>query len=348
MRAWRLEQVVLIIFIFSRLIPWSAFSLEVWPSNPNPGDMINITGSASPHQTVSLRSSFSMNLPVAGGQYEYETKLRVPQTPNRFKITAKKVKDFNAGIKLGIWITKSFSASSGTVSLSQANVPAGSYSLKMFGEALPGSAVIPVWVEAETEVKADSEGRYSLDIDTLGIPAGEYRIEAVGQAKTIQIGKASSATSSSPRLMEDYGEIIQVNTPAKPVEITPSVICWYANKIGLEVENSSQLGRAEKLLLKRLEDGYWKVIARGEPLTEQAGNCMQEYCLVRGGGACAACREKDIISKGNLSIAPGLESTDLNSSENHSQFRANGEKTGLWSTIMERIGRWLGILAGGV
>jgi len=336
----RPQQRIFTVFILSLLTISPTVSLDVQPANPNPGDEITITGSASPNDAVSLRSSFGMNLPVSSGQYEYATRVSVPQTPNRITVTAKNVKDFNAGVKLGIWITKSFEPSSGTVRLSQADVPAGSYNLKMFGAALPGSTSVPVSVEAETEVKADSKGKYILDMDTTGIPAGEYSIEAGGAVKTIQIGKASSASVSSGSLTEENdAETIQINAPAKPVEITPNIVRWYANKTGLDIKNSSQLGAAEKVLLKRLEDGNWMVIAQGQPLTEEAGNCTQEYCLVRGAGACTACREKDIILKGSPPRAPSIKS-----SENHTQTQANGEKTGLWSTIAG----WLGIDIGGI
>lgn len=341
----RRQRRILVILIYSLLTVFPTISLDVSPANPNPGDTITITGSASPNDAVSLRSSFGMNLPVSSGQYEYATSVIVPQTPNRITVTAKNVKDFNAGVKLGIWVTKSFEPSRGTVRLSQADVPAGSYNLKMFGAALPGSTAVPVSVEAETEVKADSQGKYVLDIDTTGIPAGEYRIEAGGAVKTIQIGKPSASSFSGGLAKESEAETLQVNAPAKPVEITPNVVRWYANKTGLEIKSSSQLGAAEKVLLKRLDDGIWKVIARGEPLTEEAGNCMQEYCLVRGAGACTACREKDIILKGSQPMAPGIKS-----SENHTQTQANGKKTGLWSTIAGWLGFniGMGILAGAV
>jgi hypothetical protein len=293
-------QALKLLIIFSLISISSGF--EVSPANPNPGDEITLTGTASPNEEVSLSSSFNMNLPVAAGQYEYETSVTIPQKPNRFTVTARNVKDFRAGIKLGIWITKGFPASGGTARISQADVPPGEYYLKMFGEALPGSTVIPVKVEAETQVKANSNGKYVLNIDTSGIPAGEYKIEAAGEAKTIQIGSASSASrsGSGSSMDEDDGdaEAIQVKPAAKQVEITPYIVRWYANKTGLKIENSSQYDEAEVLLKKSLKGGYWKIISRGDPLTEEAGNCLQEYCLVRGVDACDVCREKDIILKG--------------------------------------------------
>lgn len=341
-----------VLTVFSLLSLSSAF--EVSPSNPNPGDTIILTGSSSPNETVSLRSSFSMNLPVSAGQYDYVTRVTIPQTPNRITISARNVKDFNAGVKLGIWITKGFSASGGTVSLSQSDLPPGSYNLKMFGEALPGSTAVAVSVEAETEVKSDSQGRYVLDIDTSGIPAGEYRIEAAGETKTIQIGTTSTSSSSSHNigsLKETNAEMNAASTAAKKVDITPEVVRWYANETGLKIENLSQLYEAELLLKKRLSDGYWKIIGRGEPLTEEAGNCLQEYCLVRGNGACTTCREKDILLKESSVTNASNKEKGLRSSESQDQSALEpNQETGFWSKIIQWIGRWLGIpiLAGAV
>jgi hypothetical protein len=165
-----------------------ASAFEVSPANPSPGEEIVIDGTSAPNEEVRLRSSFQMDLPVSGGKYEYETRVLIPQKPNRFTVTARNVKDLNAGVKMVIWITKRFEASGGVATVSQSDVPPGKYSLKMFGEALPAATVVPVKVEAETAVKADSEGRYSLAIDTSGIPAGDYNIEGDGDSKTIRIG----------------------------------------------------------------------------------------------------------------------------------------------------------------
>ena len=79
-----------------------------------------------------------MNLPVTAGKYEYETTVEIPQKPNRFTVAARNVEDFNAGVKLGIWITKSFKADGGTARISQGDVPPGRYNLKMFGRGSAG------------------------------------------------------------------------------------------------------------------------------------------------------------------------------------------------------------------
>ena len=276
------------------------------------GSTVSVTGTASPGEQVSMRSSFTINLPVSGGQYEYETSVVIPQEPNRFQVTARNVEDLNAGVKMGIWITKRFQASSGTASISHANVPSGRYNIKLFGEAQPGSSQVPVEVGAETRVMADGNGKYSLDIDTSGIPAGEYRIEVAGETKTIQVGGQSpdssaasspTSTASAASKNEDDGTGEEMtDQKEKPVEITSEVIHWYANETGQSIATAGKYQETEKQLRQRLAGGYWKIIRQGDPLTEQAGNCENMFCLVRDKDACTVCRDKDIIQKSNQSI----------------------------------------------
>lgn len=335
------------IFIYLAIAVGLAF--EISPTNPAPGQEVTITGMTKPGEELSFQSSFTMNLPVTGGEYGYETTIQVPQKPNRFTVSANNVQDFYAGVKLGIWITKSFPASAGTARISQADVPPGRYNLKMFGKALPGSTEVPVNIEAQTQVKADSAGKYKLAIDTTGIPAGDYRIQGAGDAKTIRLGGGGSAPASAPAAgNEDAGETLLKKQEKKPVEINRETVEWYAGLIGFEIKNASQYDEAEKLLKKRLFGGYWKIISRGEPLTEEAGDCSEKYCLVRGADACDVCREKDIILKGGQPSQQSSRSETglpaLSANQSSSQSEKSKPGSGFLSTVANWIRGLLGTL----
>ena len=336
------------IFILTSIFISVGFAFELSPANPAPGQEVTLNGMAKPGEDLTFQSSFTMNLPVAGGEYGYETTIQVPQKPNRFTVSANNVQDFNAGVKFGIWITKSFQASGGTARISQADVPPGRYNLKMFGKALPGSTVVPVNIEARTQVKADSAGKYKLAIDTSGIPAGDYRIQGAGDAKTIRLGGGS--LSFSPPINSKEGnknEAPSEKQVHKPVEINQETVSWYAGQMGLEIKNASQYDEAEKLLKKRLSGGYWKIIAKGEPLTEEAGDCLQKYCLVRGADACDVCREKDIILRGGQPSQQSSKSDTglpaVSGNQSSSQSGKPEQDKGLLSTVADWIGGLLGI-----
>ncbi|MFB3764161.1 MAG: hypothetical protein ACE14P_02820 [Methanotrichaceae archaeon] len=290
-------------FLILAFLASTCSAFDISPSNPQIGDKITITGTAVPGEQLNFRSGFSMDLPVSNGQYEYETSVEIPQTPNKLTVTARNVKDMNLGVKMIIWITKRLEASGGTASISQSNVPPGRYDLKMFGTATDGASKVAVEVDAETAVLADSSGKYSLIIDTSGIPRGDYRIEGGGDFKIVHIGGTSSTSSSGESSAgHDSSEgisslHIDENAPGK--EITSDVIAWYAGGHGLDPENTTQYTEAERQLMAMTSGGYWKVIARGEPFTEKAGNCEDKYCLVRGKGACTTCRYEEMLAISN-------------------------------------------------
>jgi hypothetical protein len=293
------SEVLALLILAFLLSVCSAFDLS--PLNPEVGDKITITGTATPGEQLSFRSSFSMELPVSNGQYKYETRVVIPQTPNKLAVTARYVKDMNLGVKMVIWITKRFEARSGIASISQSDVPPGKYDLKMFGNAADGASKVDVEVNAETAVLADSSGKYSLVIDTSGMPGGDYRIEGGGDSKVAYIGGTSSASSFSERSKshDDSGgtasSYVDANAPGK--EITPDIITWYAGGHGLNPKNTTQYAEAERQLKAMTSGGYWKVIGQGEPFTEKAGDCEDKYCLVRGKDACTTCRDKEIVER---------------------------------------------------
>lgn len=303
---------IILLFLLTFLCtPVMAFETEVMEGS------LTVSGKAAPDEKLKFAASFQMQLPVEADQYEYETRITVPQKPNRFTVKVQNVQEINAGVKMGIWLTRHFEASGGVATLSQSNVPPGSYDLKIFGQALGGSSSILVDVTAETEVKADENGDYNLAIKTPGMPSGQYTIRGAGQTKTLQVNAtdhqvSSSGTASSPSPGPQ---------PSAPVEISREVLEWYSTRIGKDASNSTQLAETETLLKSRLKGGYWKVISRGEPLTEEAGACLQNYCLVRGNGACSSCRQKDQILKNGKSSpsTPRTQSSTRNESNDSSK-----------------------------
>lgn len=324
-KANAIGRTIILIFLLTFLsTPVPAFEAEV-----TEGSVI-VSGQAAPDEPLKFAASFQMQLPVEAGQYQYETSISVPQKPNRFTVKVQDVEDLNAGVKMGIWLTKRFEASGGMATLSQSNIPPGSYKLKLFGQALEGTSSVLVEVTAETEAKADESGDYSLIIDTAGMPGGEYTIIGAGQSKTLRIDSTSrpsisSGTASSPKAAPQ---------PSTPTEITGEVLEWYAGRIGKDASNATQLAETETLLKSRLKGGYWEVISRGEPLTEEAGDCRQKYCIVRGTGACNSCRQKDQILKNGPS-APPAQSSSRNESNDPSRPETQIDN------LIKRLLNWL-------
>ncbi len=213
-----------LMLIFIWISPGISFELSA--DSIISGKNLVITGTSEPNSEPEFLTTFTMNLPVTSGRYGYETEVRVPNKPNRFAVTARNVQNLDAGVKMGIWITRSFEAHGGTVYLSGEDIPPGMHKLRISGSAIPGANEVPITIEAETMAKADSKGRYKLVIDTTGIPEGEYLIEGDGDSKTVQILskgkppkneiKPGQAASSNSEL--EGGE--SVNTEAEAADKT--------------------------------------------------------------------------------------------------------------------------------
>jgi hypothetical protein len=333
----------------------SAF--EISNMNPSPGEMVTIRGSADPNQAMSFSSSFEMNLPTGSGSFEYVAdNVEVPQKPNQFSVTAKNVKDLSVGVKMGIWLTKSFQASGGTAHISHSDVPPGRYTIKIFGNALEESSPVSIEILAGTTVKADSNGKYSLDIDTSGIPIGDYKIEGSGKSKVIKIGgspgsKAGGASDTKEKTGSNDGGSSEARlspiVPMKSLPVTPDAVMWYAEELGLNASDPENYSQAKSRLNDRLKVGYWMLIGRGQELNEEIGTCQDAYCLTRGSGACTTCKDKENV----VERARTLESTQrANASTNIStssqaMSTVPQEKKGFLEMVLEVIKNLLGLSA---
>ena len=221
-RGLALAMAINLMLIFILISPGTSFELSA--DSVTAGENLIITGTSEPNSENTFISSFTMNLPVTSEKYNYETEVKVPNKPNRFTVTAKNVQNLDAGVKMGIWITKSFESRDGVVHLSAADIPTGRYKLKVSGSAMPGANEVPITIEAETGVLADSSGSYKLVIDTTGIPEGDYLIKGDGDEKTVRIlskgesSSSASAISEAEKEIAAYKDKIEINLSAAASE----------------------------------------------------------------------------------------------------------------------------------
>ena len=153
-RGLALAMAINLMLIFILISPGTSFELSA--DSVIAGENLIITGTSEPNSENTFISSFTMNLPVTSEKYSYETEVKVPNKPNRFTVTAKNVQNLNAGVKMGIWITKSFESRDGVVHLSAADIPTGRYKLKVSGSAMPGANEVPITGSCLTPVEATS------------------------------------------------------------------------------------------------------------------------------------------------------------------------------------------------
>ena len=180
----------LLILVLLSISPVAA-SVSDWdfsPQNPVSGDTLNIKGIASPGEKVDIFVNFEKTVPVSGGKFEYVLEdVKIPEGFNNlFKVEASGVKNLNVRVKMMIWITKSSEASGNTATVSQSNVPPGTYTIKIDGDAGEGVSQVNLKITAFQEIEADSNGDFSYSYNTKSIPPGDFEIN-VGGVKKIAI-----------------------------------------------------------------------------------------------------------------------------------------------------------------
>ncbi|MGB3943465.1 MAG: hypothetical protein WBK88_01580 [Methanothrix sp.] len=283
-----------LLLLFALVSPMAAF--EVSPMNPNPGDAVTIRGVASPGEEVRLRSSFEMDIPVVNGKYEYvATGVQIPQRPNRLSVAANNVDDLKVGVRMGIWVTMPVRASGGVASVSKSEVPPGRYTLKIFGEALPGATTVSVRVDAETAVRAGSDGSYQMVMDTSGVPEGKYNIRAGGDEKVVMIGRSPVGASrygsepteigtTSPRRAQESPERGRLEDAGRP---TPIPEPYYREMKRGDSESPEDLVRYFNAARNRAEnlDVFEKAAFYEHYLTGCGFNVSFAYCESFGGSS---------------------------------------------------------------
>jgi hypothetical protein len=173
------------------------------PQNPVSGNTLTIQGSASPEEKINVFVTFEKAVPVSGGKYEYILDdVKIPEgSKNSFKVEASGVKKLNVRVKMLLWWAKSSDASGNSATVSQSNVPSGTYPIRIDGDASEGVSEVNLKIIASQEIEADSNGDFSYSYNTKSVPAGNFEIEVGGITREINVqpqGTTGSTQDSSP------------------------------------------------------------------------------------------------------------------------------------------------------
>jgi hypothetical protein len=178
--------------------------LKVSPEVVIPGENVSLSGRAVPNETVWIKSSFVISLPVSDGKYsaEFEDILFPPGEKN-FSVTAENVEDIR--ISLGPLfffpdveypLDGPLPATNGiaTIAISvpvtigsfTANI-GGEKDVKVYGKAAEDAEFVNLSVDMSIKVIADSNGEFKLDVNTGGVPLGKFVITAGELEKTVKV-----------------------------------------------------------------------------------------------------------------------------------------------------------------
>lgn len=188
--------------------------LNVTPEVAEPGDTITISGMASPNEEVWVSSSFQLALPVSEGTYSQEFNgICFIKGEKTFSVTAGNIKNTRVSLSPVFWRTIEYpldgpkNATDGSATIS-ASFPAklygveidiyGEKDVKVYGEAADGATSVNLNVASSIKRISDSSGYFELDVDTGGVPEGEFLITAGGLEKTVYLGVPEPTPTPSP------------------------------------------------------------------------------------------------------------------------------------------------------
>jgi hypothetical protein len=179
--------------------------LKVNPEVVIQGANVSLSGRAAPNETVWITSSFVISLPVSDGKYSAEFEdILFPPGEKKFSVTAENIEDIR--VSLGplfffpeveypldgpleatsgiatIAIPVPFTMGSFTVSEIR-----GEKDVKVYGNAAEDAEFVNLSVGMSIKVIADSNGDLKLDVNTGGIPLGEFVITAGAINKTVEV-----------------------------------------------------------------------------------------------------------------------------------------------------------------
>ena len=209
--------------------------LDVCPQVVEPGDVISISGKASPYEEIWLNYTFEISSPVSDENYSREfIGMHFIQGEKVFSVTAENVKNVRVSLYPVFWQTIEFplegpeNATDGvaTVSLSfpmmmhGAKIDiSGKKNVSVYGNAADGATSVNIKISQSIKVTADSNGDFSLDINTEGVPEGELLISAGEIEKTVYIGSMPLISVSTDKESYTIGETVfmtlEINRSAK-------------------------------------------------------------------------------------------------------------------------------------
>ena len=222
----------------------SVTELNVEPEVVNPGEVITITGKAAPGEEVWVGSSFELSLPVSDGKYSREfNNIHFPAGEKKFSVTAERIKNIRVSLYPVFWRTIEYplegplNATNGAATIA-VSFPvtwhgvtvdiSGKKNVKVYGAAAEDATAVTLKVGTSIKVIADSNGVFSLDINTEGVPEGEFMITGKGAEggiieKIVYIGVTSTSTPTSSSTGTSTSTSTSTSTPTPSPSPTPSL-----------------------------------------------------------------------------------------------------------------------------
>ena len=162
--------------------------IEITPSNPKPGDPINIEIKGACEERVPVEINYEEMVPVVEETFMVQfNKIHVPWSKNRLFIEAKNVETMKVAAKFLLWIYKKVEVVNGVAQYTLRDVPKGSYSVKLIGTAPKGTSEVLVKISASSELQLDGSGSCVYTLHPNPIQRGSLVVKCNEVEKCVEI-----------------------------------------------------------------------------------------------------------------------------------------------------------------
>ncbi len=218
--------------------------LNVTPEVVVQGETLSVSGKALANEEVWIGSSFAIALPVSDGKYYDEfIGIDFPVGEKNFSVIAKNIKNITVSLSPveGETVTITCSGQNMTIACYGAEIKylldesidergvvefsvslpklfsppfdflppldiIGKKDIKISGDAADNATSVNLIVAMSIKVTADSEDDFTLDIDTEGVPPGEFLITAGGIEKTVEVVLTEPTPTPTPTPSSNGGD----------------------------------------------------------------------------------------------------------------------------------------------
>jgi hypothetical protein len=143
------------------------------------GQTADITLKGNPNENVNIEITYKFDLCASNGKYSFsQSGFPIPLNA-KFYVKAYPVEDLTVEAKIFFFLGKTLHATAKNgVAVVSANVPKGSYDIKLYGKT--NYSVVHIECTAKTTVKLDGNGKYVVSYDTSKLPVGYMVVNANG------------------------------------------------------------------------------------------------------------------------------------------------------------------------
>ena len=211
---------IIIILFFGTTASPAAASVTGWevkPDNPKIGDILIISGLASPEEEVEVSVSFKKTVPVYLREYTYEFEnIEILNFNNLITVRAEGVESLKVKMKMVLSKTESAWAEDGVATVTHSGVSPGKYRVRVDGMAENGASGVNLKVTTVQKLNAGKDGKFSYRYSTESVPSGKLEIELGNSEREIIFdGKGNAPvlqTSSDSFQVQTSGETCERKT----------------------------------------------------------------------------------------------------------------------------------------